>query len=180
MTTITEEENRRLLFAIGRHLGSIEPIKEAVDKTRGYSIDANISLKSQQKQIDVLDQRLKNIDKNLLALPRIEAMLRKLTMTQEEIKIEEYLDTRLNQYFEENGEFALHNTTITWCFTHLGEQFFHTRTIRCLLDMYSILMEDGKLSSWLQKHYHGIGAKKAAIIVEDFKKMAKKAGKACN
>jgi hypothetical protein len=179
MTTITEEENKTLLFAIGRHLSSIEPIKEAVDKTRGYSIDANISLKSQQEKIDTLDQRLKNIEQDLKALPRIEGMLRKLTMTEEEIKQEEYLDTPLNQYFEENGEFGLHNVTLWWCHD-LEQNFFHTKTIRCLLDRYSILMENGGLFNSLKKDYHGIGAKKAAIIVKDFKKMAKKAGRACN
>ncbi len=178
MTTITEEENRTLLFAIGRHLSGIEPIKEAVDKTRGYSIDAKISLKSQQEKIDILDQRLKHMERELSALPRIEAMLRKLTMTEEEIKREEFLDTRLNQYFEENGEFGLHNTTTMWLF-NFGDDFFHTKTIRGLLDMYSILMENGELFDSLKK-YRGIGPKKAAIIVKDFRKMAKKAGKACN
>ena len=178
MTTIKEEETRTLLFSIGRHLSSIEPIKEAVDKTRGYSIDANISLKSQQKQIDILDQRLKNIEQDLKALPRIEGMLRKLTMTEEEIEREEYLDTPLNQYFEENGEFGLHSVTSWWCYD-LGQDFLHTKTIRCLLDMYSILMENGELFNWLKKHYHGIGPKKASIIVKDFRKMAKKAGRVC-
>ena len=179
MTTIKEQETTTLLFSIGRHLSSIEPIKEAVDKTRGYSIDAKISLKSQQEKIDILDQRLKNIGQDLKALPRIEGMLRKLTMTEEEIKREEYLDTSLNQYFEENGEFGLHNVTLWWCHD-LEQNFLHAKTIRCLLDRYSILMENGGLFNWLKKHYHGIGAKKAAIIMEDFRKMAKKAGRACN
>ena len=75
MTTITEEENRTLLFAIGRHLSSIEPIKEAVDKTRGYSIDAKISLKSQQEKIDMLDLKLNKIEQDLKALPRIEGKI---------------------------------------------------------------------------------------------------------
>lgn len=177
MTTINQDTHETLFHAIGAH---IHAIKESLDKTSKRSIDTNISLKSQQEKINILDQRLKNIDRDLSALPRIEAMLRKLTMTEEEIKQEEFLDTPLDQYFEENGEFALHNTTTTWCFEDWGEDFLHTRTIRCLLDIHSILMEDGRLSSWLQKHSHGIGPKKAAIIVEDFKKMAKKAGRVCN
>ena len=176
MTTIKEEETRTLLFSIGRHLSSIEPIKEVVDKTRGYCIDANISLKSQQEKIDMLDLKLKTIERDLKALPRIEGMLRKLTMTEEEIKQEEYLDTPLNQYFEENGEFGLHNTTTMWLFRL---DFFHGTTIRDLLHQYSILMENGELFNSLKK-YDGIGPKKAAIIVKDFKKMAKKAGRACN
>lgn len=178
MTTIKEEQTRTLLFSIGRHLGSIEPIKEAVNETREQNFDTNISLKSQQKKIDRLDLRLKHMDRELSALPRIEAMLRKLTMTEEEIKREEYLDTRLNQYFEENGEFGLHNTTCTWLFNY-GDDFFNTATIRGLLDRYSILMENGELVNSLKK-FHGIGAKKAAVIAEDFRKMAKKAGRACN
>jgi hypothetical protein len=176
MTTINQDTHETLFYSIGAH---IHAIKESLDKTSKRSIDTNTSLKSQQQKIDTLDQRLKNIEQDLKALPRIEGMLRKLTMTEEEIKREEYLDTRLNQYFEENGEFGLHNVTLWWC-DDLEQNFFHTKTIRCLLDMYSILMENGGLFNWLKKHYHGIGAKKAAIIMEDFRKMAKKAGRACN
>lgn len=176
MTTINQDTHETLFYSIGAH---IHAIKESLDKTSKRSIDTNTSLKSQQQKIDTLDQRLKNIEQDLKALPRIEGMLRKLTMTEEEIKREEYLDTRLNQYFEENGEFGLHNVTLWWCHD-LEQNFFHTKTIRCLLDRYSILMENGGLFNWLKKHYHGIGAKKAAIIMEDFRKMAKKAGRACN
>ena len=176
MTTIKEQETTALLFSIGRHLSSIEPIKEAIDETRKKNADTNTRLQSQQEKIDILDQRLKNIESDLSALPRIEAMLRKLTMTEEEIKQEEYLDTPLNQYFEENGEFGLHNTTTMWLF---NLDFFHGTTIRDLLHRYSILMENGKLFDSLKK-YRGIGPKKADIIVKDFRKMAKKAGKACN
>lgn len=173
MTTINQDTHETLFYSIGAH---IHAIKESLDKTSKRSIDTNISLKSQQEKIDILDQRLKNIERDLSALPRIEAMLRKLTMTEEEIKQEEYLDTPLNQYFEENGEFGLHNTTMMWLF---NSDFFHRTTIRDLLHRYSILMENGKLFNDLKK-YDGIGPKKAAIIVKDFRKMAKKAGKACN
>jgi hypothetical protein len=41
-------------------------------------------------------------------------------------------------------------------------------------------MEKGNLFSWLKKYSYQIGPKKASIIVKDFKKMAKKAGRACN
>jgi hypothetical protein len=172
--TTTLDTHETLFYSIGAH---IHAIKESLDKTSKRSIDTNISLKSQQEKIDILDQRLKNIERDLLALPRIEAMLRKLTMTEEEIKQEEYLDTPLNQYFEENGEFGLHNTTMMWL---VRLDFFHGTTIRDLLHRYSILMENGELFNSLKKHYEGIGHKKAAVIVKDFKKMAKKAGKACN
>ena len=177
MTTIKEQETTTLLFSIGRHLSSIEPIKEAVDKTRGYSIDAKISLKSQQEKIDILDQRLKNIEQDLKALPRIEGMLRKLTMTEEEIKREEYLDTPLSEYINAREQSEFDPITVNWFYYENKTRGF---TIRDLLDDYSYIMEKGNLFSWLKKYSYQIGPKKASIIVKDFKKMAKKAGRACN
>ena len=90
MTTINQDTHETLFYSIGAH---IHAIKESLDKTSKRSIDANISLKSQQEKIDILDLKLNNIERDLKALPRIEGMLRKLTMTEEEIKQEEYLDT---------------------------------------------------------------------------------------
>jgi len=155
MTTINQDTHETLFYSIGAH---IHAIKESLDKTSKRSIDANISLKSQQEKIDMLDLKLNSMERDLKALPRIEGMLRKLTMTKKEIKREEYLDTPLSQYENRTKGF----------------------TIRDLLDHYSYIMEKGNLFYWLKNHCYQIGPKKASIIVKDFKKMAKKAERVCN
>lgn len=172
--TTTLDTHETLFYSIGAH---IHAIKESLDKTSKRSIDANISLKSQQEKIDTLDQRLKNIEQDLKALPRIEGMLRKLTMTEKEIKREKYLDTPLSKYINAREQSEFDPITVKWFYYENKTRGF---TIRDLLDDYSYIMEKGNLFSWLKKYSYQIGPKKASIIVKDFKKMAKKAGRACN
>ena len=174
MTTINQDTHETLFYSIGAH---IHAIKESLDKTSKRSIDTNTSLKSQQEKIDMLDLKLKSIEQDLKALPRIEGMLRKLTMTKKEIKREEYLDTPLSQYINAREQSEFDPITVNWFYYENRTKGF---TIRDLLDNYSYLMEKGELFSWLKKYSYQIGPKKAAIIVKDFKKMAKKAGRACN
>jgi hypothetical protein len=174
MTTINQDTHETLFYSIGAH---IHAIKESLDKTSKRSIDANISLKSQQEKIDILDLKLNHIERDLKALPRIEGMLRKLTMTEEEIKQEEYLDTPLSQYINAREQSEFDPITVNWFYYENRTKGF---TIRDLLDNYSYIMEKGNLFSWLKKYSYQIGPKKASIIVKDFKKMAKKAGRACN
>jgi hypothetical protein len=177
MTTIKEEEARTILFSIGSYLSKIEPMKETLDRIDTKSLDTWQTLKSQQVKIDTIDQRLKNMERDLKALPRIEGMLRKLTMTEEEIKREEYLDTPLSEYINAREQSEFDPITVNWFYYENRTKGF---TIRDLLDNYSYIMEKGNLFSWLKKYSYQIGPKKASIIVKDFKKMAKKAGRVCN
>ena len=174
MTTINQNTHETLFYSIGAH---IHAIKESLDKTSKRSIDTNTSLKSQQEKIDMLDLKLNIIERDLKALPRIEGMLRKLTMTEEEIKQEEYLDTPLSQYINAREQSEFDPITVNWFYYENKTKGF---TIRDLLDNYSYIMEKGNLFSWLKKYSYQIGPKKASIIVKDFKKMAKKAGRVCN
>jgi len=177
MTTIKEEETRTILFSIGSYLSKVEPMKETLDRIDTKSLDTWQTLKSQQVKIDTIDQRLKNMERDLKALPRIEGMLRKLTMTEEEIKREEYLDTPLSEYINAREQSEFDPITVNWFYYENRTKGF---TIRDLLDNYSYIMEKGNLFSWLKKYSYQIGPKKASIIVKDFKKMAKKAGRVCN
>lgn len=174
MTTINQHTHETLFYSIGAH---IHAIKESLDKTSKRSINTNTSLKSQQEKIDTLDLKLNSIERDLKALPRIEGMLRKLTMTEEEIKREEYLDTPLSEYINAREQSEFDPITVNWFYYENKTRGF---TIRDLLDDYSYIMEKGNLFSWLKKYSYQIGPKKASIIVKDFKKMAKKAGRACN
>jgi septal ring factor EnvC (AmiA/AmiB activator) len=174
MTTINQHTHETLFYSIGAH---IHAIKESLDKTSKRSIDTNISLKSQQEKIDMLDLKLNAVERDLKALPRIEGMLRKLTMTEEEIKQEEYLDTPLSKYINAREQSEFDPITVNWFYDENRTKRF---TIRDLLDDYSYIMEKGNLFSWLKKYSYQIGPKKASIIVKDFKKMAKKAGRVCN
>jgi septal ring factor EnvC (AmiA/AmiB activator) len=174
MTTINQHTHETLFYSIGAH---IHAIKESLDKTSKRSIDTNTSLKSQQEKIDTLDLKLNSIERDLKALPRIEGMLRKLTMTEEEIKREEYLDTPLSEYINAREQSEFDPITVNWFYYETRTKGF---TIRDLLDNYSYIMEKGNLFSWLKKYSYQIGPKKASIIVKDFKKMAKKAGRVCN
>jgi septal ring factor EnvC (AmiA/AmiB activator) len=174
MTTINQHTHETLFYSIGAH---IHAIKESLDKTSKRSINTNTSLKSQQEKIDTLDLKLNSIERDLKALPRIEGMLRKLTMTEEEIKREEYLDTPLSEYINAREQSEFDPITVNWFYYETRTKGF---TIRDLLDNYSYIMEKGNLFSWLKKYSYQIGPKKASIIVKDFKKMAKKAGRVCN
>lgn len=174
MTTINQHTYETLFYSIGAH---IHAIKESLDETSKRSIDTNISLKSQQEKIDMLDLKLNAVERDLKALPRIEGMLRKLTMTEEEIKQEEYLDTPLSKYINAREQSEFDPITVNWFYDENRTKRF---TIRDLLDQYSYIMEKGNLFSWLKKYSYQIGPKKASIIVKDFKKMAKKAGRVCN
>lgn len=174
MTTINQHTYETLFYSIGAH---IHAIKESLDETSKRSIDTNISLKSQQEKIDMLDLKLNAVERDLKALPRIEGMLRKLTMTEEEIKQEEYLDTPLSKYINAREQSEFDPITVNWFYDENRTKRF---TIRDLLDHYSYIMEKGNLFSWLKKYSYQIGPKKASIIVKDFKKMAKKAGRVCN
>jgi septal ring factor EnvC (AmiA/AmiB activator) len=174
MTTINQHTHETLFYSIGAH---IHAIKESLDKTSKRSIDTNTSLKSQQEKIDTLDLKLNSIERDLKALPRIEGMLRKLTMTEEEIKREEYLDAPLSEYINAREQSEFDPITVNWFYYETRTKGF---TIRDLLDNYSYIMEKGNLFSWLKKYSYQIGPKKASIIVKDFKKMAKKAGRVCN
>jgi hypothetical protein len=98
-------------------------------------------------------------------------------MTEEEIKREEYLDTPLSEYINAREQSEFDPITVNWFYYESRTKGF---TIRDLLDNYSYIMEKGNLFSWLKKHSYQIGPKKASIIVKDFKKMAKKAGRVCN
>lgn len=172
--TTTLDTHETLFYSIGAH---IHAIKESLDKTSKRSIDTNTSLKSQQEKINMLDLKLNSMERDLKALPRIEEMLRKLTMTKKEIKREKYLDTPLSKYINAREQSEFDPITVNWFYDENRTKGF---TIRDLLDHYSYIMEKGNLFSWLKNHCYQIGPKKASVIVKDFKKMAKKAGRACN
>lgn len=174
MTTINEDTHETLFYAIGAH---IHAIKESLDKTS----KAN---STNTANINALTKRLTAIESQLSTLPRIETMLRKLTMTEEEVKKEEWFDTKLD-YILENSCFSTSTYRVIQkiAYPNGGYIWRGNRSKFTIRDLSELPWIKGQseeyIYSYLKKHFDTIGHMRALQVLKDLKILLLQE-KACN
>jgi hypothetical protein len=191
-----DEEARTLLYAIGRSLNRVDGMEESLSETKNQTIINWRLIQEQAETLACVSETVSEISSRHSAITRIEKMLRELTMTKTQIKIEEILDTPLTRakYIAalKSGKklpklhwsrslskrevptvpFFDKITRIWFCSEGRREQRW---TFRDLLNDFSHLLGDdiGPLVGYLKKYSLGIGPRKANVIAEDMKNLAK-------
>jgi hypothetical protein len=185
-----DEEARTLLYSIGRSLNRIDGMGETLSETKNQTIINWRLIQEQAETLACVSETVSEISSQHSAITRIEKMLRELTMTKTQIKIEEILDTPLTRakyiaalksgkklpklHKREVPTFSFFDkiTRIWFCSEGRREQRW---TFRDLLNDFSHFLGDdiGPLVNYLKKYSLGIGPMKANVIAEDMKNLAK-------
>jgi hypothetical protein len=185
-----DEEARTLLYSIGRSLNRIDGMGESLSETKNQTITNWRLIQEQAETLECVSAKVTEIRHQCLAIPRIEKMLRKLTMTKNQIKIEEFLDTPLARakYIaapkssNKLPKLTTREVPIAPLFDKITRIWFCSEgyenwdwTFRDLLDYFSHLLRDdiGHLASYLKRTSFGIGPRKANVIAKDINNLAK-------